>query len=95
MFLNPVSVQQSKTIRIILHVMVILLKLKRKQFKNIPCNIQGIFRELKHKPGGNMDNTQEFDFSLIVDDCESSDGQKRHQYFETKETEPEPETIQK
>lgn len=34
-----------------------------------------------------MSNEKDFDFSLIVDDCESSDGQKRHQYFTAKENE--------
>lgn len=30
-----------------------------------------------------MSNEKDFDFSLIVNDCESSDGQVRHLYFKS------------
>jgi hypothetical protein len=98
MYLNPVVFEKSGTMRIVLHVIIVLLKLKRKQFRNIPMNLEGIFREVYHiKIRRHNVSKENFDFSLIVDDCESSDGQKRHQYINAKETktETEPETIQK
>jgi len=97
MYLNPVMVEKSSVIRIVLHIITVMLKLKRKKFKDIPLNIKGIVRELKHKRRSVMPNEKDFDFSLIVEDCESSDGQKRHQYFTAKENESKakPEIIQK
>jgi hypothetical protein len=91
-------VEKSGTIRVMLHIIIVMLKLKRKKFKDIPINIQGIIRELRHKQRRYvMSNEKDFDFSLIVNDCESSDGQKRHQYFtaEENESKAKPETIQK
>jgi hypothetical protein len=92
--------EKSGTMRIVLHVIIVLLKLKRKQFGNIPMNLKGIIREMYHiniRRHNMPSDKNNFDFSLIVDDCESSDGQKRHQYINAKETKTEtvPETIQK
>ena len=93
MYLNPVMIERSSAIRIVLHITIALFKLKRKKFRDIHLNIQGIIRELKHTQQQRRfimpENTKDFDFSLIINDVESSDGQTRHQYFEANETETE------